>query len=894
MVKAYQRYQLGEKGTLGAIASTTCCDVQWGDASGHLAFSASLDAVVLWNLRTGAKVAELRDPEGSAEVASLTVSSSSRLVGVGHQDGKVRLWERDSLEMRVALDGHRAVAGALAFNDDGTLLASGSFDTDVIVWDVVAESGLYRLRGHKDAVTAVCFIAGGGGPGRLVSASKDSLIKVWELEQQHCMQTLTGHRSEVWALTVDPASRRMISGGSDAELRVWAINPDAKAPTAPPAGGAVVSTWGEEDKEGSHAVTFLGSVPKGSRARVGRLGVCGGGVVMCQTMDKNVQMLRIRSKEEAVKKMRRRLKRAREKGTAEKGAADTVSDAAGVAHVPTAGDEIQQLSFFSASHKLRAAAAMCMPDGAGGGGVKVLCALSNNALEVWEVGVEKGAEAVLGAALYQPGHRSDVRAVALSNDDTAVAACAGGELKVWNLQSGHCFRSLASGYGVCCAFVPGDKYIVVGTKQGQLQLVDVAAAEMVGNFDAHEGSVWALAMRPDGKGFVTAGADKEVKFWEYGAEKTESGATQLTLSVAKAVTMEDDVLAVSFSPDGKFLALALLDTTVKVFQAETMKFFLSLYGHRLPVLCLDISTDSTLLVTGSADKNVKVWGLDFGDCHKSMFAHQDNVMAVKFVPRTHYFFSGGKDKIIKMWDADKFVQITTIRAHYSEVWCMAISKSGDLLVSGSHDRSVRVWNRTEEHVYIEEERQKELDLLLEAPENTSGPALDGGAVGGEESAPVAKETKESQDACDRIMEALDRCAQHPDEGSSALQNAILLDMTPDAFFRHTLRKVRSNQLEPALMQLPFDYVTALLTRLESAGKGGADAELMARAALVVVRLHHSRLSTTASALPLLRSLRASTKRALQERCDQAGYNLAALRAIRRRLNDDELTIPSVP
>ena len=62
-------------------------------------------------------------------------------------------------------------------------------------------------------------------------------------------------------------------------------------------------------------------------------------------------------------------------------------------------------------------------------------------------------------------------------------------------------------------------------------------------------------------------------------------------------------------------------------------------------------------------------------------------------------------------------------------------------------------------------------------------------MGGDESAPVAKETKDTQDACDRIMEALDRCAQHPDE-PSALQNAILLDMTPDAFFRHTLRKVR--------------------------------------------------------------------------------------------------------
>ena len=39
---------------------------------------------------------------------------------------------------------------------------------------------------------------------------------------------------------------------------------------------------------------------------------------------------------------------------------------------------------------------------------------------------------------------------------------------------------------------------------------------------------------------------EQVKFWEYGAEKNESGAAQLTLSVAKAISMEDDVLAVSF------------------------------------------------------------------------------------------------------------------------------------------------------------------------------------------------------------------------------------------------------------------------------------------------------------------------------------------------------------
>lgn len=92
---------------------------------------------------------------------------------------------------------------------------------------------------------------------------------------------------------------------------------------------------------------------------------------------------------------------------------------------------------------------------------------------------------------------------------------------------------------------------------------------------------------------------------------------------------------------GKLLAVALLDSTIKVYFADSLKFFLSLYGHKLPVLSMDISSDSTLLVSGSADKNIKIWGLDFGNCHKSLFAHADSIMQVVFVPRTHYVFSVG-------------------------------------------------------------------------------------------------------------------------------------------------------------------------------------------------------------------------------------------------------------
>ncbi len=68
-----------------------------------------------------------------------------------------------------------------------------------------------------------------------------------------------------------------------------------------------------------------------------------------------------------------------------------------------------------------------------------------------------------------------------------------------------------------------------------------------------------------------------------------------------------------------------------MFFLDSLKFFLSLYGHKLPVLTMDVSSDSSLLVSGSADKNIKIWGLDFGDCHRSLFAHGDSIMQVLMV-----------------------------------------------------------------------------------------------------------------------------------------------------------------------------------------------------------------------------------------------------------------------
>lgn len=65
----------------------------------------------------------------------------------------MRLWNLQSGTCDVTLSGHKGQVTALRYNQQGGLLASGAQDTDIIVWDVAAESGLYRLRGHQDQVT---------------------------------------------------------------------------------------------------------------------------------------------------------------------------------------------------------------------------------------------------------------------------------------------------------------------------------------------------------------------------------------------------------------------------------------------------------------------------------------------------------------------------------------------------------------------------------------------------------------------------------------------------------------------------------------------------------------------------------------------------------------------
>jgi U3 small nucleolar RNA-associated protein 12 len=80
-----------------------------------------------------------------AEVTCILRSPQKDSCAVGYADGSIRLWSAATGTVITTFNGHKKSVTALAFDEQGTRLASGSQDTDLIVWDVVAEAGIFRF-----------------------------------------------------------------------------------------------------------------------------------------------------------------------------------------------------------------------------------------------------------------------------------------------------------------------------------------------------------------------------------------------------------------------------------------------------------------------------------------------------------------------------------------------------------------------------------------------------------------------------------------------------------------------------------------------------------------------------------------------------------------------------
>ncbi|KAF8076282.1 WD-repeat-containing protein [Lyophyllum atratum] len=926
MVKTYSKH------VPAAAFGLVCSSSSNSQYDGKLAYVPALEDVLVWDVKKGKMVAMWHEISHVAEVTSILQSPKKNTFAVGYTDGSIRLWNASSNTVITTFNGHKKSVTALAFDEQGTRLASGSQDTDLIVWDVVAEAGLFRLRGHRDQITAIRFITPADLPststasasGLLLTSSKDTFLKLWDLSTQHCIQTIVAHRSEIWTMDINAEQDLVFTGSGEGELKAWRIDHEALAE------GLRETETGEVAK----MIHPVSSLPLASRHRVSQIVFHPSQPFLAvQSHDRSVEIFRIRSEEEVRKKQLRRRKRAKEMKANKKGNGGKAKGEVEVEQDEQDDDEgIKLLDLFTPYLVVRASGKIRSFDFEGEvtskGALQIMTALASNSIEVYSIPEPTKSkdipEATRAFSVDLPGHRTDVRTLSLSSDDEILASASNGSLKIWNMKTNACIRTMDCGYAISSTFLPGDRHLAIGTKTGEILIYDIASSSLIETIQAHTATVWSLHVRADQQALVSGSADKDVKFWEFErkdatGESVQSGKL-LSLVHTRTLKMTDDVLAVKYSPNGKFLAVSLLDSTVKVFYQDTLKFFLSLYGHKLPVLSMDISDDSKLIVTCSADKNVKIWGLDFGDCHKSIFAHDESVMQVAFEKDSHYFWTVGKDKMLKYWDGDKFEHIQNLRGHHGEIWALVLSHQGKFVVTGSHDKSIRVWDKDEEdQIFLEEERERELEILYESgiadSLNRTEAAIGSGVEGATgdiaaqaEVTGVAKQTTETLMAGERIMEAIeladkeratfqaydDDMARLLEDSPMRLQpppkNQLLLQLQkePDEYVLWVVEKVQSTALHDALLVLPFGKVVSLMFYLNLWAQKELNIPLVSRIIFFLLKTHHHQIVANRVMRTALVPLRKHLRNALQRQKDILGYNLAALQYIRRR-NDAELT-----
>ncbi|KAI0566249.1 WD40-repeat containing protein [Gracilaria domingensis] len=152
------------------------------------------------------------------DINAVAVSPDGRIIASGSQDRSVKLWDAANGSLSRNCVGHRRGVWAIQFSSVDRILASCSGDSTVRLWNVADGSCLRNLQGHLAGVLKANFISSGT---QLATVGADGLLKVWNVRNDECCATLDGHEDRVWALSNVDDGDKLITGGADGLIQVW-------------------------------------------------------------------------------------------------------------------------------------------------------------------------------------------------------------------------------------------------------------------------------------------------------------------------------------------------------------------------------------------------------------------------------------------------------------------------------------------------------------------------------------------------------------------------------------------------------------------------------------------------------------------------------------------------
>ncbi|VDN98463.1 unnamed protein product [Rodentolepis nana] len=641
-------------------------------------------SVSVWNLRTANPFLYFYNETAQRAVSTLAINyesgTTTGFLGIGYMDGWVSVFSINTGQEEISFRaGSHRVNSIDIFNSTVACAA----ESELHVVDIVSGSG-FRLKGHRGAVTSVKII-----PYKdiLISSGRDTFIKFWCLRTQHCFLTLTGHPGPVWDFSLSADCKTLITGSSDTNLRLWKIKYNVKQDGQVESDllnrpnvqqlftGNLVESVPLNDFNSLLEIEFRGTIARKSQKRVFSLAFdASGRFLVCQTLDKILEIYVLLSEAEKQSRLRKKVKKAKRTGSMDPSEVELKAEDEfrciyqitlptklsscdiRVSHFNTRkpkneiSKEIEENERFSILH--------------------LLCSYRNNLVEEYSLRVPQtlptrpvvvnagriarhqeevdadqkfteaktncGPELRLTSRIANPGHRSFPLGCQITEDGCGVFTLAHGEGKLWN-------RS----------------------KQSCLATIDWSSIK----------------------------TEESAQDTDHSEETRRPGPSKLNLKASAFV----------LAPGSRRVVIGFESGLICLFDLVLKKCTQVISdAHSGAVKSIILTGDKKGIISGGSDSKVGFWDFDLrmdakgapNLClkpHRPLQSVASQVTSLAATPDNRLIAVGMLNFHVDIYYTDTFKRVHSLYGMSSPVTCMDISHDSRLLITGDGDKTVRLW-----------------------------------------------------------------------------------------------------------------------------------------------------------------------------------------------------------
>lgn len=289
------------------------------------------------------------------------------------------------------------------------------------------------------------------------------------------------------------------------------------------------------------------------------------------------------------------------------------------------------------------------------------------------------------------GHTDTVNLVAFSNDGMFLATGSlDGTVRVWGVASGAFEEvNVLQGPGediLWLAWHPKGNVLLAGSADSTCWMWSVPKGKEMQCFVGHAGAVLCGGFTPDGKMVATASEDGTMRVWN-----PKSGASKMSFKQSGGMLFHDAaVTCMDIAGDSKSIATGSEDHTVALSNVVSGKVLHRFEGHEDGVEAVAICANMPFVASASLDGTVRIWDIP-SQSERLVSQHRAGVVTLRWHPTLPIFFSGSIDRTVQAVDARDGKQLQLFTGHRETVLQIQLSPSGDTLMSGSDDNTARLF-----------------------------------------------------------------------------------------------------------------------------------------------------------------------------------------------------------